>query len=518
MHRDSLTRKLFKGGIILFVGLIIDLGISFIAKVFIARYLGRADYGAIALGSAFLSFASSFVLLGLNTGVARFLPRFDVATERAERKAVMVMGLLFTLPLTILLGGIVALYPGYIATRIFHAPDASEVIAVFAVGLPFVVGFKFALGVIQGYKWTVPKVILQNILKPVLRFSGIAFGIWLGLDAVGMSIYYILPFIIINIVSLYWLRQTALFDFSVEIRETDIEYCRIARDLLTFSVPLVITSVMLTILADIDRFLLSYYQSTADVGVYSVIYPLSRLLTIGLSGFSFIFMPILSELHAENNLSEMRRVYQIATKWIFFITLPIGAILVFFPKQVVRYTFGIEYVSGSTALVVLAVGFFFHAVVGLNGPALTSVGRTKSLSIINILTATINVVLNILLIPQYSYLGAAIATTIAYFAMTSIYTWLLFRTTGIQPFSRALTRPGLVSVIYFTLVYLSLTQMFSLTLSLFALHLVIAAIGYLTILIKFGAVQEEEVEIINSVEQRFDINLEKIKKAVRGLQ
>ena len=516
MDRDDLTRTLFKGGAVLFFGLVIDLGISFGAKLLIARHLGRVDYGAVSIGSSFLTFTSMALLLGLDNGVGRYLPRYDAQEEQGERRGTILVGFVITIPLSIVVAAVTILGREWVATSLLRAPEADSVIAVFAIGLPFAVMFRYTLGIIKGYQWSVPKALLQNILKPLVRFGGIAIGVVIGLDATGMSIAYILPFVAVAGASLYWLRRTALFGFN-QRTATAVDYASLTRSLLSFSLPLIITTVMMKILTDIDRFLLSFYQSTGAVGIYSVIYPLSQLLIVGLSALSFLFMPILSELHADGNLEEMRRMYRVATKWIFFTTVPIGAILVLFPGLIIRYSFGAEYVPGATALVVLTLGFFTHTIVGLNGTALTSIGRTKTLAVVNAVTAGANIGLNLVLIPRYSYLGAAVATAVSYAGMNAIYTIVLYRDTGIQPFSRALVRPGVVLVGYVAVLYLSLTRIFAVTWVWFGVHLVAAGVGYVIIPLHFGAVQEEEVIIIKSIEERFDVNLESVKRRARTL-
>lgn len=232
MDRNDLTRTLFKGGVVLFLGLVIDLGISFVGKLLIARYLGRVDYGAVALGSSFLSFSSMILLLGLNNGVGRYIPRFDADAERVQRRATILIGLGITLPLSVIVAGAVVLTREWVATAIFRAPGTGDVLAIFAVGLPFAVQFKYALGIVRGYQWSVPKALLQNILRPLLRFGGIALGVTLGLNATGMSVAYIVPFVVAVIASLYWLRQTALFDRDRTAR--DVDYLAVTRELLAF--------------------------------------------------------------------------------------------------------------------------------------------------------------------------------------------------------------------------------------------------------------------------------------------
>ena len=74
---ESIFTTLFTSGSIVFVGEILGLGLSFLSSLAIGRLLGPERYGAITLGATVITASSTFVLLGMHTGVGRFLPRND---------------------------------------------------------------------------------------------------------------------------------------------------------------------------------------------------------------------------------------------------------------------------------------------------------------------------------------------------------------------------------------------------------------------------------------------------------
>ena len=100
------------------------------------------------------------------------------------------------------------------------------------------------------------------------------------------------------------------------------------------------------------------FASTGDVGIYNVAYPLSNLLTITLTAFAFIFMPTISELHSDGKIDEMKRTFEVVSKWILLATLPLFLILVSYPSLVIRNTFGPEYTQRSANSVGLSSRIF----------------------------------------------------------------------------------------------------------------------------------------------------------------
>lgn len=507
MDRDSAISTLFKGGSILFLGLVFDLGISFVAQLLIARYLGAVDYGAISIGMALLTMGSVLVIMGLDTGMARYLPRYD---DPAAKQGVILSGVGLALPTALVVSGIIVWQAEFLAAVAFDAPETAPVIRVFAAAIPFAAFVRLSLGIVRGMQWSFPKAIIQNVAIPLSRFSLVALGLALGLGVFELSFAYTLPFVIGSGIGLYYVWKTPI---PIVRTPSRLPY----RELLVFSTPLIVTTVMLKILNDIDTFILGYFQGTGDVGIYNVIYPLGELLTVGLSALSFIFMPVISDLHSDGKHAEMRRIYQVSTKWNFMLTFPIAAVLLLFPTTVISLTFGAEYTAGASALSILGVGMFVHSVMGLNGSALTSIGRTRVIAVDNVIVAATNVALNVVLIPQYSYYGAAFATTVSYVLLNALYSVQLYRSTDVQPFSTAMVRPGAIAFGMVAVLYLVTSRLLTVTPITLVASFGVFLVLYGLIIVRFGGIQREEVMLINSLEEQFGVDLEPVKRIVRGL-
>lgn len=504
---DEPFRKLFTGGSIVFVGEMFGLAISFLSTLVIGRLLGPEGYGAIALGSAALATVSTLVLLGMHTGVGRFLPRYD---DPARRRGVLVSAFQLVLPLSLLAGGGLIVFAEPIAASVFSDESVAPVLRVFGLAMPFASVEKLAVGGIQGTKRSTPKVFVENVTAHITRLVLAVIILALGFDAAGVAWAYVLGHAAAAMLGVYYLyRYTSLF--------TRTEATPMHRELLAFSAPLIVSSIMVKILADIDTFLLGYFVSTADVGIYNVLYPLATMLTAVLASFGFLFVPILSELHAEGDVAEMKHMYQLVTKWIFMVSLPIVLVIALFPELLLRYTYGPDYVEGAFALSILAVGFFIHAVAGPNYKTLTAMGNTRLIMYDNIGAAALNVALNVVLIPRYSYLGASVATVISYFLLNVAYSTQLYTRTGIHPFGASLFKPATIAVASIGAVYLVVTSLVTVTIfvfvPLFALFLAIHAV----VTLRFGGIEREEVLLLLDLEERLGVDLGPAKAVAKRL-
>ena len=501
---SAIERLAGSGGIVL-VGVFFQLGLGFLARVLVARLLGKVDYGAVALGYTLLTFASIVVVLGTDTGVGRYLPRFD---DVEHRRGALVSAYQIVLPIGVLLAVVGAVLANPIATLVFDKPGIAPVIRVFALTIPLAAFVRLTIGGVRGMKESLPRVYIQNVALPLARFALVAIALLVGFRAVGIAWAYAGAYGVATALSVvYLVRRTPMFAGATPVP--------MRGKLLAFSIPLMLTATMDNLFHNADTFLLGALVSTGEVGVYDAVYRIGQLLTVVLTSFGFLFMPTISEVHSNGTHDEMRRLYQLVSKWIVFVTLPIFLVIAFFPEVVIEITFGPEYRSGALTLSVLAVGFFITAGAGPNGNALTAIGKPRTIMYDNVAVVVINVALNLLLIPHYSILGAAIATTIGYVLMDGLYLTQFYRATGIHPFRRETIIPAMTALCSWAALTLLLQPIVAnsvIRLSIVAgVHLVI----YPLLIIRLGGVESEDIDLISVFEERIGINFDPVRRLAR---
>lgn len=503
----SFVSKLFTSGGILFVGLVIQLGFNFLSKLVIARLFGKVDYGSVALGIVLLNTVAVIVLIGTNTGVGRFLPRHDTP---ARRRGVLLSAFQVVIPIAIVVGLAIAVFAEPIARYIFTDPSVASVIRVFGLAVPLAALIRLTVGSIRGMQEALPRVYLQNISLPLTRFGLIAVAVIIGLGPTGIAWAYMGSYVLVAAFALYYLvRHTSLFK--------RIKAVSMRRELLVFSLPLMVTATMNTVLGNLDTIILSYFHSTAEVGVYQAIYPLTTLLLIGLRAFGFIYMPMVSELHSDERDDALQRTFQVITKWIFMATLPIFLVMAFYPQLVIRNTFGPEYVTGGLALSILAVGFFTHTISGPSGDTLIAAGRSRLMMYNHFAAAVVNTILNFILIPQYSLVGAAVATSISYFLMNALYLIELYLIVGTHPFTGALFRPGVAAFALWIPFYWALETYLSVTLPVLIVAMILFLAVYAVIILRFGGIEREELVLLKQFENRSGINLDSVRSVAKHI-
>jgi len=422
-NSSTISSLLLKGGLIVLVGQFINFPLRFINRVMMADYLNPTRFGLLMVGVSLAGMIASLTQLGLGTGIARYLPRDN---DKSYQRAVILAAVQMSMPIAILAGLLLVIFAEQAATLVGE-PNSVFVLRVFGVALPVMVAFRLSNGGIQGFKSSRMRIFTQNILFPFSQLLSIGIVILLGYGLIGISLSYIIANGLAAAIGIIYIVKKVGIGPSDGVQQ-------LRKTLIRFSLPLAASGIIFVYLGTVDTLLLARLQTAEDVGIYNAAYPLAKLLTVGLTAFGFLSLPVMSELDSEGEVAEMQDGYTDMTKWIFALTFPVWLFIITFPEEVIRLTFCQAYAGGDTVLVILSIAFVLHAAIGPNGDVLSSLGLTKNVLHSMSVAVVLNIVLNLVLIPRFSIAGAAAATTISYCTMNGLMSWQLFRTTKILPF------------------------------------------------------------------------------------
>jgi O-antigen/teichoic acid export membrane protein len=186
---------------------------------------------------------------------------------------------------------------------------------------------------------------------------------------------------------------------------------RRGRALITGSFAIGLAGIFSTVLFRVDSTMLSLLEDNAAVGLYGVAY---RLLesTLFLS-FAFVaaLLPMLSRL-SRTSTPPVADVFELGCKVLAVMLVPLGVAFVAFAEPIIDTLYGDEYAEALTAARILGGAVVLYGFSYLGGYVLISQGRQNLLPVLVAAVAVENIALNFVLIPAYSYDGAAISTTV----------------------------------------------------------------------------------------------------------
>lgn len=499
---DQSLQKIAKGAKLIFIGTIIGMGLTFTERVLVARFFTQAEYGIYSLGLAILGIFVMISLLGLQEGVTRQIAYYMGKNEKSRVKEVIFSSFQIVFITSVILSLILFFVSDHLSIKFSHNPTLSIALKIFAFAIPFVSVTRLFVSIFRGFNRVKERVYFENILQNTLFLLFLLLVILLNLS----FIYTIYAFVASRMVTcitcvLYAIKRTSLPTIEVKKSTTN----SVKKELLSFSIPLLITTMLIQIMDWTDTLMLGYFKSLDIVGIYNGALPLARLIFIIFNSMAFICVPIVSQLYSQSLFKDIKRIYEVSTKWIFVFSTPIFLVLFLFPNIVLGSIFGEEYISASPALQILAMAIMFHASLGLNGEILMVMGKTKQIMYASLIGALSNIILNIILIPPLGSVGAATASAMSYIAMNIYNSIKLYKFSKIHPFTMNYLKSIVILIIllFFTYIFASF---FDVSFQLLPIISIVFLLVYILSLLLSKGFDKEDVDIILAIEKRLGLS------------
>jgi O-antigen/teichoic acid export membrane protein len=175
----------------------------------------------------------------------------------------------------------------------------------------------------------------------------------------------------------------------------------------------------------IDIFLVNFFVGPAGAGIYTAAVRVAEQLWLISQAASLVLLPRLAGLHAAEET--LRQVTPIIARWVTLAVLGMAIVLALTMDWIVNLVFGPEYAPTADVLRWLLPGIVAYSCVMVLSPDLSARGRPDLNGWAAAISLAANVACNLLLIPRYGIIGAALATTIAYVMTAVITIWFYTR-------------------------------------------------------------------------------------------
>lgn len=193
----------------------------------------------------------------------------------------------------------------------------------------------------------------------------------------------------------------------------------LGRMLLRKSVPFILYNVLGVIYYRIDTVLLSLLTSTAVVGWYGAAYRIFDTLVF-LPGLVIgpIMYPVFSQL-SEHSQAELKVAVEKSLNFLLFCGIPISAGLIVAAPNVVGFLYHrSDFINTIPVMQYLAPGLLFLYINSVLTSVMISIGREKKIPVMAAIALVFNLGLNLLLIPLYQHVGAALVTSLTELLLT----------------------------------------------------------------------------------------------------
>lgn len=184
------------------------------------------------------------------------------------------------------------------------------------------------------------------------------------------------------------------------------------------------SSAAVTIYVSSDTTILGILRDERAVGIYSIaikIYSVSQSL---LSALLIVAIPRLAMLFGKKKLREFHNVLERLINTLLIATLPATVGLIMMSKEMVLFVASSKYLAATNSLRIISFAIIFSIFSWIFSQCvLMPAKREKAILKNTLITAVVNVILNLILIPIWSYNGTALSTVIAEFMAMVMNGW-----------------------------------------------------------------------------------------------
>lgn len=238
----------------------------------------------------------------------------------------------------------------------------------------------------------------------VLCILSIFFIITMELQTVG----YLLAIIFSYLFSILYLYFKG--NIYKELKKIKIDI-RLKRQLLKYSVPLIVYNIMYWINTLSSRYILLFYTTLMDAGIYIATVKITAVINMLQQGVVYSFQLSASrEFYKQNRDVYYSQIIQIFTSLYFFVATVVILLMPLFGKSLLRN----EFEAGIIYLPILIIGAVLNCISGLYGTLYRVYKNTSQTIKISAMGAIVNVAFCIYLIPNYGLLGVCIANVLSY--------------------------------------------------------------------------------------------------------
>jgi O-antigen/teichoic acid export membrane protein len=371
------------------------------------RYLSPSDYGKVETLIALTTVIGIVLRMGIHSAFFRFY--FD-SPEPEHRRRVLRTSFWFTMAMAtagLIVG--VALSP-QISDLLFGTTDNAELVAAAFVGLWAGMNYEQLTSLFRVEERSTAFVAAS--LSNVLLTIGATLILVVALDKGPIGV-------IVGNFTGTLLVYAALVGYRRE--QLGLQFDRgLLREMNRFGTPLVPTALFLWVTNFSDRLFLVRLADVTEVGLYSVGVRIASAMVLLLTAFRLAWPAFAYSIEDEG---EARRTYAYVLTYLVLVATWVATALALLSPWIVDWIAAPAFdessrVVGPLAFAAVAFGAYIVVAIGVGRAR-----RTQFNWVVTGVAAAVNIVLNLLLIPSYGMMGAAVATVAAYITIFVGMAW-----------------------------------------------------------------------------------------------
>jgi O-antigen/teichoic acid export membrane protein len=414
--------------------------LSFGFSILVVRQLGVEAFGqyaaVLAFGAVFVFFAD----LGLSPYTVRAVARWrDVPEGAAEIQNLYGQILVLRLLLALLATAMI-IVTAWMTKR---PPLMVTAIAINAIGLLLYSVQGASDAVLAGYERLDVSASARVIYQLIFVVLGALALIWHG------SYFGLIGANLIGIAVLTWICWRSVQRLGVRPGRINPQ---LWVTLIRASLPFGIIGLTLGLSYKFDSVLLNITWGDTATGYYNAAYNLVFSAVMLSNVFNTALYPSLAR-HSVHHPDSLRGIYTRSLRYSFGLALPIALGCTVLAEPLVLLLFGADFLPAAPALAIIIWAVPFMFLTELCGYIVVIAGKEKLVARSILVSTAVNIGANLILVPRYGFMAAAVMTVVTEIVLLGQYIWLLRSQIGLSDWASIIIRPLLAALCMAAVVY-----------------------------------------------------------------
>ncbi|MDZ7860515.1 MAG: flippase [Candidatus Krumholzibacteriota bacterium] len=473
----NVVQRIARNAGMLLVSRIVSRVLAFFYIMYVARYLGAEGFGILSFALAFTGMFGIISDLGLSRLIVREVSR-DRFLASKYLNNIIVMNCI----LAVTTFGLIAL-----TINLLDYP-AQTVNVVYLIALSVILNAfsRIFYSIFQAYEkmeYQAIGYVLGDFLKLPIALFAIKQGFGIEVFA---SIY-----LFVNAVVLAYSFTVLIWHFVKPKFAVDLAFWK---PMLKEAIPFGLSGIFITVYYWIDSIMLSLMEGNEIVGWYNAAYRLIVVLLFIPVALNTTVFPAMSKFYVSSRHS-LSLIFRKYFKFMLIISIPMGVGVTLLADRGILLIFGEGYTQSIIALKILIWAPVFIFINAAFVRLFESINRQMIVTKITGVCMIENVVLNLLIIPRFSYIGASITTVITELTIVVLLVIFAYRVGyGFKrgEFLAAVSRVAVSSLIMGVFIW----KLRDLNLLILVL---ISSLLYTSILFIVGGIDKDDIKIFKKV-------------------
>jgi len=372
------------------------------------KNIGPAVYGQYVLLIISVGFLSGIATLGTGFKFRRFIPS---VADPAEKRQLFYPPFIFQIASVLFMSAILVASGDFIK-RAFFRESMDFSIFIFVLLLIAYIPFNFTA---DYFRYTHQMMIHSIVitLEPLLLILFMVISILIfkvrSLNYL-LSVHILVMLAISFILLCKIIREIGISPFHIKLKNIFEDAC--------LGLPLILSYSLDFILSGSDRYVIGFIISSAAVAYYNTAYTLGSLIILipKVCGAG-VLLPLISSAHDNENKVEMKKMIDYTIKLFLIAAIPFVFGSLILSRRLLEVFANSEVANAAYSVTpVVALGILFYGLTLFYSQILLVKLKIKAIFALNIFSASLNLVLNIIFIHIYkSILVAALTTLVSYF-------------------------------------------------------------------------------------------------------